>query len=426
MYHQDFIAAGRKMAEKVRLFADHGYSSDLQPAFMASVFNTMKDYMNLMSPPKLRWCPCLKPARTGILYQALFLMILASMFSVTFECEAVVIEYCCQRSLLESLHFVDYTHRMINIQNEIREISKRSTEQLRESVRIELLRAIETVERYLLLFNTDTAELMSKSYTKLESFAELLAAPAEWNIARYTQTKVIASLQVIMNEVSEISLKRSNDSIATLNTLAAELGTAWNAEVIALSTLEAQFFYPSLRQYLQNIIRGNEERHNNSHLTILEAKRRWTTTKFQSVPRPIIASKELEFDDNKDDFGTANRSQNLKIARNSLISPFTVEKTTYTKCEKNNLIDRSNHAHNNGNTTANDMIKFYPTILDSTKELKIEGNLKKNAAFIVTEDDNEGNKKYDHSVNNEGNIPLNYHFNSDKKGNNYHVIEDNS
>lgn len=448
MYHEEIIAAGRKMAEKVRIFANHGYSSELLPTFMATVVNAIKDYMRIMAPPKVAFCPCLKPSRKGYLYQSWFFVILIAMLSVTFECEAVVLEYCGQRSLLESLHFVDYIHRMINIQNDIREISNRNTEHARESVRIELLRAIETVGRYLLLFNSDTSELMSKSHSRLESFAELLAAPAEWSIARHTLTKVIISLQQIMNSVSEISLKKSTDSIATLNTLATELGRAWSIQVGTLTAIESQTYMPALREHLKTTIRANEERHHNSHLTIVEAKRRWTDTKFQSAPRPVQVAKD--FHENAETPETMNLSQSLKksydVSHSSsplpLPSPFSFEKTTYLNGRRNDLLDCGNNDSNSNNSNNLDkhkindiksdmksngnMIEFCPTIADNKSKAIDEEIHNKNIIAQVSKDNQVENNNDYNNLKNDGNVMSKNRPKSDKKGNNYQIIEDNS
>ena len=453
MYHEEIIAAGRKMAEKVRIFANHGYSSELLPTFMATVVNAIKDYMRIMAPPKVAFCPCLKPSRKGYLYQSWFFVILIAMLSVTFECEAVVLEYCGQRSLLESLHFIDYIHRMINIQNDIREISNRNTEHARESVRIELLRAIETVGRYLLLFNSDTSELMSKSHSRLESFAELLAAPAEWSIARHTLTKVIISLQQIMNSASKISLKKSTDSIATLNTLATELGRAWSIQVGTLTAIESQTYMPALREHLKTTIRANEERHHNSHLTIVEAKRRWTDTKFQSAPRPV----QVDFHENAETLETMNLSQNLKKSYDvshspsplPSPSPFSFEKTTYLNGHRNDLFDCGNSNSNNldknkmndiksdmksnmksdmkGDLQSNgNMIEFVPTIADDkTKAIDEETCTEDITVHVSKGNQVENNNDYN-NLKNDGNVMSKNRPKPDKKGNSYQIIEDNS
>ena len=456
MYHEEIIAAGRKMAEKVRIFANHGYSSELLPTFMATVVNAIKDYMRILAPPKVAFCPCLKPSRKGYLYQSWFFVILIAMLSVTFECEAVVLEYCGQRSLLESLHFVDYIHRMINIQNDIREISNRNTEHARESVRIELLRAIETVGRYLLLFNSDTSELMSRCHSRLESFAELLAAPAEWSIARHTLTKVIISLQQIMNSASEISLKKSTDSIATLNTLGTELGRAWSIQVVTLTAIESQTYMPALREHLKTTIRANEERHHNSHLTIVEAKRRWTDTKFQSAPRPLQVVKDIY--ESTETNEVMNLSQNLKKSYevshppSPLPSPFSFEKTTYLNGRRNDSIDCINDNSNsngcsnsNSNSNSNNIldknkindlksdmksngniIEFYPTIADN-KVKAIDQKLNNEDITInVSKDSHAENNSNYQNLKNDGNVMSNNRPKTDKKGNNYQIIEDNS
>lgn len=421
MYHLEIIAAGRKMAEKVRLFADHGYTSDLQPAFMVLVVNAMKDYMNIMSPKKIKWCPCLKPARRGFLYEALFFVILTTTLSIAFECEAVVIEFCGQRSLLESLHFVDYIHRMTSIQNDIKEISERNNEQSRESVRIRLLRVIEAVGRYLQLFSSDTLVLMSLSHSKLESLAELLAAPADWNIAKHLLIKAISALQQIMNAVSDISLKKSNDSIATLDSLSGELGRAWNSQIASLTAIEAQIYILPVRENLTNTIRGNEDRHNNCNLTLIEAKRRWTETKYQSVPRPVLTSTGID--------GNSDVSRNEKKASNTFISPFTVEKKTYSSStKKNDFIDRTDNTFQEEKNCDSDMIEFHLTISDEKIGFTEAESYGKD--FVVLSDDveveKEGSKLSNYGLKNEENIMLNNRSNSDKKGNYHHLIEDNS
>jgi hypothetical protein len=427
MYHLEIIAAGRKMAEKVRLFADHGYTSDLQPAFMVLVVNAMKDYMNIMSPKKIKWCPCLKPARRGFLYEALFFVILTTTLSIAFECEAVVIEFCGQRSLLESFHFVDYIHRMTSIQNDIKEISERNNEQSRESVRIELLRVIENVGRYLQLFSSDTSVLMSLSHSKLESLAELLAAPADCYIAKHLLIKAISSLQQIMNAVSEISLKKSNDNIATLDSLSGELGRAWNSQIASLTAIESQIYVLPVRENLTYTIRGNEDRHNNSNLTLIEAKRRWTETKYQSVPRPVLTTSGL--DDNSDLLETTDIPRNIKKINNTIISPFTVERTMYSSSvKKKDFGDRTDNTYTYQEEKSNnsDMIEFHPTISDKKIGVIDGGNCKYGASTDDVEMGEEEDKLNNYGLKNDGNIMLNNRSNTDKKGNNYHILEDNS
>jgi hypothetical protein len=313
--HVELVIIGGKMCKKVRLFVDYGKNADLQDAFVSKVTETLKGYMNLLMPPKILggFCPCLKPARFGPEYEKKFVVVLARVVSVLFECEAVVIEFCSERINLASLHFVDYLSRMNIIHGILSSSSDRLTAKDREALRIDLTAVVEMVRKYLILFNAETIELISESDDKLNSLTEMLIAPAEWNIAKIVLVKVISSLQKIMNSAAELSLKKSRDNLRTLDSLNSQLKSAWDAEVAAFCAIEARIDDRILIDNLHTLVMESEDIHFNAISKIKEGMKAWTTIKCQSNCRPVIVyTEDYENDDDHDQYDTLNEQKSAK------------------------------------------------------------------------------------------------------------------
>lgn len=299
--HLELVIMGGKMCKKVRLFADCGRSADLQNAFVSKVIDCIKEYMNLMMPPKIcgGFCPCLRPARQGPEYEKKFIITLAKVVSTLFECEAVVIEFCAERLNLGSMHFVDYISRMDIIYATLANICGKITDEGREACRIELLATAESVRRFLNLFGTDTIELISYSEVQLSATSEILVAPAvDWNIAKMVLVKAVSNLQKIMNAAAALCIGKAVEGIRTLNSLSFQLKVAYDCNVAAFYAIEGRISERSLKDVLHTLVRESEDIHFNSTCKINEAASRWTAIKCQSNARPVIQYvQDEDFDD---------------------------------------------------------------------------------------------------------------------------------
>ena len=296
IHHEQLVRLGGKMTKKLRLFANVGksFAESLQPDFLVKIIETIHEYGHLIMPPKVfgGFCPCLKPARDGPEYDKKFRAVFAKVVSTLFVCQAVVIENAGEKLNMDSMHFQDYVNRMNTIQTTLGSISTRGNEHAREGCRIELLASVEAVNRFMTSFDTDTEEFKAESNRRLSSTRELLSIPADGGIGRRILVKAQSSLQEIMNSVASVSMKKSRESLTTLDALSKDLKSARDIEVSMFTEMESKMQESNLLDLLHRLREDSEVVHSDSGSKLRDGTKRWTSVKNQSAPRPVAEYSE--------------------------------------------------------------------------------------------------------------------------------------
>ena len=296
IHHEELVRLGGKMGKKLRLFANVGqsFAESLQPDFLTKVIQTVQEYEHLIMPPKVfgGFCPCLKPARDGPEYDKKFRATLAKVVATLFVCQAVVIENAGEKLNMDSMHFVDYSNRMNTLHTTLGSISTKGNEQAREGCRVELLASVDAVNRFMKSFDADTEEFRAESRRRLASTSELLSIPAEGGIGRRILVKAQSSLQEIMNSAAFVSMKKSKESMAALESLATDLKNARDSEISAFNEMESKMQESNLMDVLHRLREDSEVVHSEASCKLRDAIKRWATVKKQSSPRAVAEYRE--------------------------------------------------------------------------------------------------------------------------------------
>lgn len=295
--HENLIRLGGKMTKKLRLFAKlgQGYAESLQPDFLPKITEAIEEYEHLIMPPKVfgGFCPCLKPARDGPEYDKKFRATLAKVVSTLFVCQAVVIEDAGEKLNMDSMHFADYANRMNTLQTVLSSISTQGNEQAREGCRIELLKAVESVNRFMKSFDVDVQDFLRETERRLNFISDTLQARGEGGLSRKALVGAQSSLQEIMNTAASVSMKKSKESVGSLETLKKSLEEIRLQELAAFDEMESRMRESGLMDLLSRLKEDSETVFSDSNSKLRDGLKRWAQVRGLSVAKPVAEYKEI-------------------------------------------------------------------------------------------------------------------------------------
>ena len=264
-HHEQLVKLGGKMCQKARLLADLGPFSNLQIDFLTKVTDAIREYEQLILPPKVfrGFCPCLKLARTGPEYERNFFNALSKVVSALFLCEVLLIKYHVEKLNMESMHFLDYVNKMNAIQTTLGSILIENKELATDSCRIELLASVEAVHRFLELFEIDTEGFKSESDMRISNVNDLLL-PSKEGMRSRINVDALGNLQAIMNCAAYLSMKRSKDSLALLEIHRRGLRSVWETQQASFIAMESTNQESSVVDLLNVLIRESEIANNDA------------------------------------------------------------------------------------------------------------------------------------------------------------------
>lgn len=153
------------MIKKFKLFIEMGkmFADSQQPDVISKMLQSIQEYVILLMPPKVfgGFCPCLKPARFGPEYERQYLLARSKVVAACFLVDAILIENKAEKFNMDSMHFADYANKLNSLFNLLSNISSRGNEQAREQAKNELLQAFEQVNKFMKIFEEETAEFRS-------------------------------------------------------------------------------------------------------------------------------------------------------------------------------------------------------------------------------------------------------------------------
>jgi hypothetical protein len=195
---------------------------------------------------------------------------------------------------MESMHYADYANRLNTLHNTLSAISTKGNDQARENARVELLAALESVDRFMKSFEPETTEFRSECNRRVASTNELLSSRTSDGvpISRRILVKAQSSLQEIMNSAASVSMRKSRECVTALDTLAKELKAARDAEITAFNNLENKMNDNNLMDLLHRLREDSEVTHSDASSKIRDSTKRWNTVKTLSNPRPVIEYQE--------------------------------------------------------------------------------------------------------------------------------------
>ena len=295
--HENLIRLGGKMTKKLRSFAKLGqsYAETLQPDFLPKITEAIEEYEHLIMPPKVfgGFCPCLKPARDGPEYDKKFRATLAKVVSTLFVCQAVVIEDAGEKLNMDSMHFADYANRMNTLHTTLAAISSQGNEQAREGCRIELLKAVESVNRFMKSFDVDVQDFLRETERRLNSISDSLQARGEGGLSRKALIGFQSSLQEIMNTAASVSMKKSKESVGALENLKKSLEEIRLQELAAFDEMESRMRESGLMDLLARLKEDSETVFSDSNSKLRDGLKRWAQVRGLSVAKPVAEYKEI-------------------------------------------------------------------------------------------------------------------------------------
>lgn len=299
---------GKQLLKKLRQFAKMGrsFAETLPPDFVSKLTDSIVCYRDLIMPPKVcgGYCPCLKPARSGIEYDKKMMVVKAKMASSIFLCQAVIIEHRGEAHNMQSMHFTDYANKMNSILNSLSEIKCSGSEKALENARKKLQPCIVSIEKFISNFEEDFSEGSFKvdATRRLKSTQELLVSRQQASdgegistgmpISRRVLVKAQSTLQEIMNSAANISSAKAKEHLLELDKLSTDLKKARDQEINTFNHLEDGMHENNLMDMLHRLREDSEVLHSDANSKVRDSIKRWSTVKTLSVPRKVVEYQE--------------------------------------------------------------------------------------------------------------------------------------
>ena len=132
-------------------------------------------------------------------------MVLIKVLATTYIPKAIIIEDKGETLNVDSVQFQAYTNKMTKIFKTLENIQNKNTETSRENARVELLSALEIVNKFLRSFEEETEEFKNDALRRATMAHEILENRNR-DITRRTLVSAQASLQEIMNSAADVSM----------------------------------------------------------------------------------------------------------------------------------------------------------------------------------------------------------------------------
>jgi hypothetical protein len=304
--HEDIIKLGGVMSKRLQKFAEkgEGFAETLPNDFLPKLMDAIQSYQLLIVPPKPfgGFCPCLKPARSGVEYEKKMLVTKAKMVSVIFISYAVIIENKGEQHNMDSMHYADYCNKMNNVfsqLNEVKLMNSNVSEKGLEANRKKLLACTESVDKFILHFGESggSEEFKTVAQRRIRAAQESLAQqrqnanakdnPGAINTARRQLINVQASLQEVMNSAAAISAEQAKVNLDSLDNLTKILKKSRDVEVNQFNEMEEKMVEYVLMDVLHRLREDSEVIHSDASSKLRDSIKRWESVKKQSQPRKV-------------------------------------------------------------------------------------------------------------------------------------------
>lgn len=253
----------------------------------------MDSYSALLLPPSLfggleLFCPCLKPGRSGPEYDKRLRRMRCQLVNNVYATEVALFFLQADASNKESLYYAEYESKMTAIATVLEQVLTRGDQNVRETARVELIKAAEDTESFLrVFFEKEELDFKAEAARRV---ANTIAALASRGVPRKTLLTAQAGLQEVMNSCAGFSEKRARKRINALD----ELTNNWDA---AKSTVSAYYDLVGKGSLeLLDLVNAyqNEMEVFESDLDdkVQEATGRWQQIRSQSKYRAVVSTDE--------------------------------------------------------------------------------------------------------------------------------------
>ena len=137
-----------------------------------------------------------------------YTVVLIKVLATTFIPKAIIIEDKGENLNVDSVQFQAYANKMSEIFKTLENIQNKNTETAKENARVELLSALEKVNKFLRTFEEETEEFKNEALRRATMAHEILETHNK-DITRRTLVSAQASLQEIMNSAADVSMVKS-------------------------------------------------------------------------------------------------------------------------------------------------------------------------------------------------------------------------
>jgi hypothetical protein len=303
--HEEIIKLGGIMCKRFQKLAEKGqsFAETLSSDFLPKLIETIHLYQNLIMPPKILggFCPCLKPARSGVEYDKKFLTAKSKMVSSIFCTQAVLIEHKGEQHNMDSMHYADYANKMNKIFDSLSDIKcNTNNEKSLENARKKLLTSVDNVDKFIQHFGESggKVEFKAEATRRIRTAQELLttrqtsADGVAMPIGRRVLIKAQSSLQEIMNSAAAIAATQARENLQALDSLQKLLKKSRDIEVNQFNSMEVEMNELNIIDILSRLREDSEILHSDASSKLRDAVKRWTSIKNQAVPRKVAEYKE--------------------------------------------------------------------------------------------------------------------------------------
>ena len=307
--HEPIVSLGDKMLKSLLKLAKKGESffTNVPAEYINKLIQSIQMYQDLIEPRKIfgGLCPCLKPPRKGPEYDRKYCWTTAHIVTSIFFPIAILADNKAESLNFESVRYSDYIIKMNDLFKILNKINNKSNEAAtREKVKIELLNAVDSVDRFVKFYFENNEDVFKKEVKRrLKSIKELLepiasnvdgtpASSSKVPLGRRVIVKAQSSLQEIMNSAAAIALSKAKDSLYSLDDLTKILKRYRDDELSSFNTLEDEINNKEFRNDLHRLREDSEIVYNDASSKMRDALKRWQSVKKESFSRPVASLEE--------------------------------------------------------------------------------------------------------------------------------------
>jgi len=227
-----------------------------------------------------------------------YTVVLVKVITTIFIPKAIIIEDKGETLNVDSVQYQAYTNKMCEIFKTLENIqTQKNSEAAKENARVELLGALEKVNKFLRSFEEETEEFKNEALRRATMAHEILENPNK-EITRRTLVKAQSSLQEIMNSAADVSLNKAKSALQELEHLTAVLNKARSEQQEGFQRLEGEMQENGTMNFFNKLREDIDINQSDASSKLRDATKRWTNIRQLSNPRPVVEYKEEITTDN--------------------------------------------------------------------------------------------------------------------------------
>ena len=215
-----------------------------------------------------------------------------------FISKAIIIEEKGEKLNVDSVQYQAYTNKMCEIFKTLDNIqTQKSTDAAKENARVDLLGALEKVNKFLRSFEEETEEFKNEALRRATMAHEILENPTK-EITRRTLVKAQSSLQEIMNSAADVSMNKAKSALQELEHLTNVMNRARGEQQEGFQRLEGEMQENGTINFFNKLREDIDINNSDANSKLRDASKRWNNIKSQSNARPVVEFKEESASDN--------------------------------------------------------------------------------------------------------------------------------